>query len=121
MRKKTKKSYKKVSKSKKRRAAVDKKTKHLKKKTTKKVSKKKTSKKKVTKKKTKRTKKSKSMKNYQHGDLGRGIEALIDRVGIKKVTFEQAHKVALKVKPDTTYGRAYFSWHKNKYRNDHDL
>ena len=68
----------------------------------------------------KKTKKSKKTK-YQRGGLGKAIFALFDKVGVDKVTFERALKVAKAAKPDTTYGKAYFSWHKNHYRNERDI
>ena len=65
--------------------------------------------------------KLKKSRVYQRGDLGRAIFSLFDKVGIYKVNFEQALKVAKKAKPDTTFGSAYYSWFKNAYRNEHDL
>ncbi len=67
--------------------------------------------------KTKRTKKRK-VRAYQRGALGSAIYNYFDRVGVDKAKFEQALKIAKKAKPDTTYGKAYFSWHKNHYKND---
>ncbi|KKL92804.1 hypothetical protein LCGC14_1880990 [marine sediment metagenome] len=72
-------------------------------------------------KKSDKKKKSKSKKGYQRGDLGRAIFALFDKVGVDKVTFTQAVKVAKAAKPDTTYEKSYFGWHKNHYRNERDL
>lgn len=77
--------------------------------------------KKVEKSKKKLSKKKRASKGYARGNLGEAIFELFDRVGIKKVTFAQALKVAKKAKPDTTYGKSYFSWHKNHYRNVNDL
>jgi len=75
--------------------------------------------KKTTAKKTEKTEKSK--KEYQRGDLGRAIFALFDKVGVNKVTFAQALKVAKAAKPDTTYEKSYFGWHKNHYKNERDF
>ncbi len=74
-------------------------------------------------KKTKKTKKKKKTRksNYQRGDLGKAIFALFDKYGVDKVTFERALKAAKKAKPDTTYGKAYFSWHRNHYKNVRDI
>lgn len=67
-----------------------------------------------------KTKKSRR-KKYQRGDLGRAIFSLFDEVGVDKATFKQALKIAKAAKPDTTYGEAYFSWHKNHYKNERNL
>ena len=72
-------------------------------------------------KKLKKSKKKRQGKKYKSGDLGKAIFELFSRVGVGKVTFEQALKVAKKAKPNTTYGKSYFSWHKNHYRNTYDL
>ena len=73
------------------------------------------------KKKNKGEKLKKNPTKYKRGDLGKAIFALFDEVGVDKVTYKETFEVAKKAKPDTTYERGYFSWHKNKYRNDHDL
>ncbi len=100
-----------------------------KKKTKKRTAKGKVKKTKKTSPKSKRKKRKKGKKAYQRGDLGRAIFAYFDRLikkhgkvkDLDKAKFERAEEIALKAKPDTTYGRAYFSWHKNAYRNEHDL
>ncbi|KKL88946.1 hypothetical protein LCGC14_1919570, partial [marine sediment metagenome] len=58
---------------------------------------------------------------YQRGGLGRAIFDLFDKHGVDNVSFERALKAAKKAKPDTTYGKAYFSWHRNDYKNKRDL
>ena len=102
----------------------------MKKKTKKKVVKK-TSGKDATRFKKKKSKKGKKKKvnkrAYRRGALGTACFKYFDSVGVDpKPGKEDQHyngcvRVAKAAKPDSTFGRAYYSWMRNHYRNEHDL
>ena len=77
-----------------------------------------------TKKKSK--KKKASGRVYRRGALGKACFKYFDGVGVDPVSgkedahFEGCVRVAKAAKPDSTFGRAYYSWMRNHYRNEHD-
>jgi hypothetical protein len=41
---------------------------------------------------------------------------LFDKKGVNNVTYQECESLAIKVKPDTKFGKSHFSWYKNEYK-----
>ncbi len=63
-----------------------------------------------------KSKKSTKKKVYKQGSLKEAIYKLFDRKGIAKVTYKEVENLAKRVKPDTKFNKAHFSWYRNHYR-----
>ncbi len=63
-----------------------------------------------------KSKKSTKKKVYKQGSLKEAIYKLFDRKGVAKVTYKEVENLAKKVKPDTKFNNAHFSWYRNDYR-----
>ena len=75
----------------------------------------------------KKKKKSGKKKTYRRGALGSACFKYFDSVGVypkpgkEDAHFEGCVRAAKAAKPDSTFGRAYYSWMRNHYRNENDL
>lgn len=47
--------------------------------------------------------------------------AYFDKVGLEKIKYERAKRIAQQVKPDTKFNRQHFSWYRNQYRILRDI